>query len=343
MILLKKYKSLIIIISCLILIIFCSILFRSTFLIGRQSNNKGYILAITSNDPTAVNQQRKIVVLDIRNNKIIKELYSYNVGHDLEAAISPDKSKLAINKWVDNMDLDLFVVDLKTHKETQVTDKINGEISRISWINNDEILYTYVSHNAKIDGLGMRIYILNIKNGTRKMIDGLCLKDNKPIYWFNTVRYIPQLQKIVMVRGLADDFFEPMVDGTVKAPKNQLYLCNIDGTNEKMLVEIKDRTIGRVVATPDGKKLVIEAYYIQGDKEPSDLYIYDLEKNKLELLLKSGQGYEEHWNIFALDNENILFRCNNKLYKMNLKTKVINKMNISNVPPGTSFIGFDYF
>lgn len=198
-----------------------------------QNKSDTYVLATISNDSNQIHQQRKIVLLDLNKNKIIKELYSYNEGHTLEAAVSPDKRKLAVNKWTNHMDLNLFTIDLNTGKEFQLTNNINGEIERISWINNDEILYTFTSHNPKKDGLGTLIYVINTKTGRRRLIDGI--EGLKAIYWYNTVKYIPQIKKIVMVRGLADDFFKPAINDTIHAPRNQLYLCDINGKNQKKL------------------------------------------------------------------------------------------------------------
>ncbi|WP_027416231.1 hypothetical protein [Aneurinibacillus terranovensis] len=300
-----------------------------------KTNSTKRVVGIVSDSSTKVNQNQKMAWIDLTEKRIVKELPIDNIGHGLEATISPDNQKMAENKWVNRMDLNLFLLDLQNNKLTQLTGNINGEISRISWIDDNTILYCFTSHNSKKYGLGMYLYTYNIKNKTNTPF----FKNQSSNYRYDTVRYIPKLNKVIYAQGKADDYFLSIPLG--KAASNQLYWCNKDGTMIQKLTEIKNRTIGRVVPTYDNKNLIIEAYYVQKSVDKSDLYTYNFESKKTTLLLASSEKYPEHWNIISPAYNTVWFRSKGKIYEINTVNKNIKEVKIMNMKPGEEIVNFD--
>lgn len=164
----KRVKTLSIFIICLIIIIvFISIFFHFT-------SERKICVAINSDNSKGIDQKRNVVLLDLNKKRIIKTIYSYDVGHDLEAAVSSDRKRIAYNKWGDNrMDRNLFISDIDSNAEKQLTADIDGEIDRISWIDNDNILYCFAGHNSAEFGYGEYIYIWRIL-GSLRYISAIC-------------------------------------------------------------------------------------------------------------------------------------------------------------------------
>jgi len=316
----KYYKKLVIIIVCLIITII------STMIINNFTKSK-IILAVISDNTTNINQNRSVVLIDLNKNKIIKTLYSSNIGHDLEASISPDRKKIAYNKWSNNkMDRNLYVKEIDSNTEIQLTSDITGEINRISWLDNNNILYVFSGHDSSKFGYGDYIYIHNLKTNTNTLIDN---KPNvKSDYKYNTVRFINGQNKIIFTRGSYTDFLQNFG----KLYENSLYICDMNGSNEKKLISFNDKLIGRVIEIPNSNKLAVEAYYYDSmGNEVSDIYTYDLNVNKLDIMLQHNTKFNEYWNILSYDTYSILFTEGNKLYTADIRTKEIKEIHIKNL------------
>lgn len=318
--------------------IFCITSVIITYNSSTANSTTTYITGVVSNSSTQINQSQKIVWIDLDQKKVVKEMPLDNVGHGSEASISPNKKLLAKNKWINRMDLNLFLVDLQNKKETQLTTDINGEIKRISWIDDHTLLYSFDGHDSKKFGSGMYIYTYDINTKSQRPFFKNQPSNNSQ-YRYNTVRYISGLDKVIYSQIKADDYFKSFA--LAKAAPSQLYWCDKTGDNIQKLTEIENKTIGRVVPTFDNKKLIIEAYYMQGGAEKSDLYLYDIENKKTSLLLASNEQYPEHWNIVSPMPNTVWFRSKRKLYELNMVNKKIQEVKLGNINKEEEVVGFD--
>lgn len=314
----------IVIISCFAV----SIIFVATTfgVLHEKLRAKNLILAVVSRNANSNNQDRTAVLIDLDKNKIAKKLYSSSIGHDLEVIVSPDKKTIAFSKWSDNkMDRNLGIKGIDSSKEKELTSDINGEIDRISWIDNNNILYVFGGHDSAKFGYGDYIYSYNIKTGVKTLIGNA--KDQKSDYKYNTVRYLNGQNKIVFSRGAYTEFMQSYG----KIYKNSLYLCDKDGSNEKEIASFKDKIIGRVVEIPKTNKIALEAYYYTNEgNEVSDVYTLDLKNNKLELILEHNNKFFEYWNILAYNSDNLLFSEEDKLYNVDIGKKTIKELKVEN-------------
>lgn len=289
--------------------------FRSSRDVDNKSNEEKLIYTLLSTNTAERFQERKFVIFDLASLSIKKELFSQEDAKDLEVDISPDRQKIAYIKWENHMDLNLWTKNLITGDEKQVTTLINGEINRISWINDEEILYCFVSHTRKTPR-GHHIRIYNIKNDTHRDI----LEDGTA-YFYNTIRYDKGLNKLIFSRGLLDDYQRPD-----KLYTNTLYTSNLDGSDVKQILTMQDRAMGRVIRIPETKKLLVDTFI--DDKRSllkvSSLFLYDMEADTIKVILPAEYG--EHWNVFPYDKNTVYFRCYGKLYKLNLEDNAVTEV-----------------
>lgn len=266
--------------------------------------------------------------MDLTNLKLGKILTTAKYGHSTEVAVSPDNKKIAYNKWADDrMDNKLWLLDLGTGKNILLTPgTINGEINRISWIDNQHILYNFASHASKRGYDGTELFIYDLGSNTSVSFNSSSNKERDN--WYNTVRYIKDLNAILVARGSANAY-----DISRELYRNALYRVNTDGTDEQKLFDSGDGTIGRVIGITGTKKLAVEIYHISNTGgENADIYIYDSQTKKINILLDHNQLFagkhlaSEFTNICPYDSGHILFTESSKLFKVNINNKQVSEI-----------------
>lgn len=271
-----------------------------------------------------VNNYRKLdatytlVTLDTTNQAVIETLFDFgSEGRYFDFATSPDGKKIIYNKWVDKMELDLFLYDIETKTSVQLTSEINGELDRMSWLDDQTVLCVFSPH-GKVRGI--HLYKLNLADKSLTRYEGVDASDD--YYYYNAVKYIAGTQKILYARGVQDDYKVSWQEGFYH---NALYMTDLRGEKEEKIAEFPDRTIGQAEISPNGKTLAIEAYVYPEtageDKEPSDIYLYDLNAKTLTLIDEGVPVDREHWDLFWYDDRSLLYRDDQTLYRLDIAKK----------------------
>lgn len=109
---------------------------------------------------------------------------------------------------------------------------------------------------------------------------------------------------------------------------DSLYLVNIDGTERIDLLEgmeeIKKGIEGKPVFSPDGRKILFRTCRDESGVATSYLYIYDLDKKKVETIVKNSKGLIRICH-FTPDSKKILFlHCLHYFYFYPMQLDIIN-------------------
>ena len=272
-----------------------------------NTTNQQMIYGIVAENMEAINQKCSFALIDTKTGNIIDNIFDFGEdGSYPQAVLSPSGRYVAFNKWIQKQDRELFIYDLENNISKQLTFESNGEINRISWLNDSTIIGVFCSHEKNSSGWNM--FSFDIKTNEMKFLTNINSIDNQSVY-FNGVKSITGQNKILFARGLETDYLTSWRD---KKYKNALYICNSDGSNVKELLTFDDRTIGAISISPNNENILIEAFKYpenNNELECSDLYLYNLKTGEYSLLEDGTKNTEiEHWNLNWLDNNTVIYR-----------------------------------
>lgn len=304
----------------LIIVLLCGI-----FLIISFNQSKGIykdeqmIYGIVAGDIKDVNQKCSFGLIDTKTGDITEKIFDFGSdGSYPDATLSPTGQYVAFNKWIEKTDRELFIYDLKNKTSKQLTSNSNGEINRISWLDDSTIIGVFCSHEKGKDG--WHLFSFDIKTNEMKFLTNANSQNGEYVY-FNGVKALTGQNKILFARGNESEYLTSWND---KKYKNALYICDSQGLNIEKLLTFDDRTIGGISVSHDNENVLIEAFKYpenNNELECSDLYLYNLKTGETKLLEDGTKNAQiEHWNLNWLDNNSVVYRNQSEWKSIDINT-----------------------
>lgn len=282
---------------------------------GKEDPGLLYVLAV---DPTT---------------KKADYLYKYNVGNNLQVALSPDGRLLAMNLWDDRGASDINVMDIRRGTVEKISG-LNGEEMRTRWLDKGRIIFIFGSHEGV---LGSQLLIVD-KN-TKEVEDlgkKLKLDSDSQNDLFLAVDVDHTSKLVAFSYGKNQDFFDKKPDA--------LYVCNEDGSNLRKLWNCDKGSIYDIRFSKDGARIVLATrWYDENGHYRGRIVIVNIEDSSNEVLVDSSDNYYYNTSPVFLSNNEILFTSSNisaksqrdyRMYKCKVDTGEISSFELLLKPEG---------
>lgn len=270
-------------------------------------NDQPIAYSIIAEDPQGTNQKCYFSQINLNTGIISDSIFEFgDDGAYPDATISPNGQFVAFNKWIEKQDRELFLYDIKNKITRQLTFNSNGEINRLSWLDDKTIIGVFCSHKRGYDG--WHLFSFNINTSRMKFLTAFNKAGNETVY-FNGVKALTGQDKIIFARGTEREYLKSWNDSKYK---NALYISDKEGSDIEEILTFEDRTIGSISISPNKNHLLVEAFKYpenNDDIESSDLYVYDITSGNKKLLEDGTTNKKiEHWNLAWLDDTTIVYR-----------------------------------